>query len=127
MKNLKFLFVLLLAFPISIFAQSVEGNWKVTFPTQDGKTMDALLIIDANGTYTVDLGMDGNVNVEGTYTMDGDKMTIQDIKGEQACLGDGTAGVYTITVDDKSLVMTRVNDPCEGRGGPEGVMSFMKQ
>ena len=127
MKNLKFLFILLLAFPISIFAQSVEGDWKITIPAPEGKTMDALLSIDANGTYTVDLGMDGTVNVEGTYTMDGDKMTIQDTKGEQACLGDATAGVYTITVDDKSFVMTRVNDPCEGRGGPEGVMSFTRQ
>lgn len=73
-----------------------------------------------NGTYAVDFGADGTVETRGKYTLDKDKLTIQDTEGT-----DCTAqGVYTIMVDEKNLTMTRVSDGCPNRGGPEGVMKM---
>ena len=125
MKKMKLVLALILALPLTFFAQSVEGSWKITFPGPDNTTMDAVLTL-TGGNYTVDLGNDGSINVEGTYAIEGDQITVQDTKGDQACIGDNTAGKYTFTVDDKSFVMTKVNDPCEGRGGPEGKMAFTR-
>ena len=125
MKKLELVFAMLLFIPFFMMAQSPEGDWKITFPTQDGKTMDAKLSM-ADGKYTVDFGLDGTFEVEGDYTVEGDQITIKDSKGEQACLEEDAIGIYSFKVDDKSFVMTRVSDPCTGRGGPEGVLSFTK-
>ena len=124
MKSTVLTFVLALCLPLSIFAQTVEGDWATKVPTEDGTMMTIKLSLKA-GNYQVDMGNDGTTEVEGTYTVDGKTITVQDTGGEMACTGEGTAGVYTFTVDNASFVMTRVSDGCKGRGGPEG-MSFTK-
>lgn len=100
------------------------GNWKMTVPTEDGSTMSVKVSIKSDGTYDVDFGMDGNVEVKGEYKMNGNQMTIKDVSsGENSCSGEG---VYTFEVSGDSLKMTRVKDACPNRGGPEGVMVFSK-
>lgn len=111
--------ILLLA-PMALAAQSPVGTWKMSVPDQDGKMTPLSVTIADNGTYAVDFGADGTVETRGKYTLDKDKMTIQDTEGT-----DCTAqGVYTIMVDEKNLTMTRVSDACTNRGGPEGVMKM---
>ena len=111
---------LILFIPMWLAAQSPVGNWKMSVPDQDGKMTPLAVTIADNGTYAVDFGADGTVETRGKYTLDKDKLTIQDTEGT-----DCTAqGVYTIRVDEKNLTMTRVSDGCPNRGGPEGVMKM---
>lgn len=123
MKNLVLIFACTVLSAFSIMAQSVEGDWLFKIPTEDGQMMEAKLSMKG-GAYDVDLGNDGSVEVKGVYTVDGNTITVQDTEGENACKGDAK-GIYNFKVDDKTLVMKRVSDPCEGRGGPDG-MSFTR-
>ena len=120
-----FCLLALLCFTFSTtLAQSPVGNWKMTVPTEDGGTMSIQVSIKSDGTYDVDFGMDGNVEVKGEYKMNGNQMTIKDVSGgENSCSGEG---VYTFEISGDSMKMTRVKDPCPDRGGPEGVMVFSK-
>ncbi len=111
-----------LCLPLGLFAQSVDGTWTSQVPDGQGGTMAIKVTMD-NGTYSVDIGGDGVIDINGKYEMADGKMTIQDTGGSQACNGKG---VYMITINGNSLKMSRVSDECEGRGGPEGVMMFTK-
>lgn len=117
MKKIKWLFtgmICCLGFLAS--AQSVAGKWKFEIPSDQG-TMVLVADIKADGTYTLDFGNDGNVEVNGTYTASGDQYTIKDSVGE--CTGKG---VYTMTATATTLTMTRISDECPDRGGPTGKM-----
>ena len=92
-------------------------------PNGEGGTIDILVSMNADNTYNVDFGMDGSAEVNGEYKLNGSKVTIKDVSGPQACPQEA---VYTFGVSSTSLTMTRVSDPCEGRGGPEGVMVFTR-
>ena len=123
MKTVKF-FVICFCFcsPLSIFAQNVVGTWNTSLPGPDGNMVSFSVKMDADGKYEVDLMKDGTIDIKGTYSLDGDKMTIQDTGGANACDGKG---VYTVAVTGNSLTMTRVSDSCQGRGG-SGVMKMTK-
>ncbi|MEZ5042223.1 MAG: hypothetical protein R2828_20160 [Saprospiraceae bacterium] len=124
MKTLKpFLFFSCLCLSFAIQAQSVVGKWKMTIPTDQG-TMDILLDIKADNTYSVDLGNDGAIDVNGKYVIDSDQISITDSDGPASC--PGNTGVYKFTVSATDFMMSLVSDPCEGRGGPEGKMAFKK-
>lgn len=101
---------------VSLSAQSIVGKWKFEFQTDQG-TMVMSANIKADGTYALDFGNDGSVEVTGKYTHSGDEMTIQDDAGD--CTGKG---VYNVKVEGDTMTMTRVSDECPNRGGPEGVM-----
>lgn len=117
MNKLSVLITCLVCFmTLSISAQSVVGTWKFEFPTDQG-TLIMTANIKADGTYALDFGNDGAVEVTGKYTLSGDEFTVQDDAGD--CTGKG---VYKIKVDDTTMTMTRVSDECPNRGGPEGVM-----
>jgi len=112
--------------PVSLTAQSMVGTWIMTGEMPDGQKMEVKLEYSEDGTYTVDVGNDGNVNVEGASSIEGDQMTIWDTGGEYACPSD-VKGVYTFEfLDDNTLQMKKVKDACEGRGGPEGMMVFKR-
>jgi len=112
--------------PVSLTAQSMVGTWMMTGETPDGQKMEVKLEFSDDGTYTVDVGNDGNVDVTGASSVDGDQMTIWDTSGEYSCPSD-MKGVYTYSfLDENTLQMKRVKDACEGRGGPEGMMVFKR-
>lgn len=112
------------SFPLALFADtSVVGNWQLSFPTDDGGTMTVKVSMKNDGTYTVDFGVDGTIEVNGKYKVEGDKMTIKDVSGPQSCSG---TGVYTVTVEGDTLTMKQISDECEGRSGPEGVLVFSR-
>ncbi len=113
---------ILLLLPFGLMAQSPVGNWKMSVPDGNGNMMALKVSISDQGTYTVDYGADGTIETKGKYTLDGAKMTVQDTEGSD-CTGQG---VYTFKVEGDTFTMTRVSDPCENRGGPEGVMTMKK-
>ena len=118
------LMTVVVSFPLILSAQSVTGDWKTEVPGPDGNSINFKVSMKSDGTYTVDFGQDGTIEISGSYQVDGDQMTIQDTGGAQACTSG--KGVYKIEISGNSLTMTRISDSCEGRGGPTGVMSFTK-
>lgn len=92
-------------------------------PAQDGSTMNIKVSLKGDGSYTVDFGNDGTIEINGAYTTEEDKINIKDVDAPQACPGEA---VYTYVATDSHLTMTRVSDPCEGRGGPDGVMMMKR-
>ena len=119
---LRFLTLAVLLSPLSLMAQSPVGSWKLPVPDGSGNMITLKVDISAEGTFTLDVGADGNIETKGKYTMDGAKMTIQETEGTE-CSG---VGVYTIKVEGDTMTMTRVSDACTDRGGPEGVMVLKK-
>ena len=99
----------------SLMAQSITGDWEHLFSSPEGD-YPLTLSIGEDGTYSVDLGQDGSIEVKGTYSIDGDKLTMQDTSGEMMC---DQKGVYSFKIEGKSMVFTRVEDGCEGRGAEE--------
>jgi len=119
---LRFLTLALLLSPLSLVAQSPVGSWKLPVPDGSGNMITLKVDISAEGTFTLDVGADGNIETKGKYTMDGAKMSIQETEGTE-CTG---VGVYTIKVEGDTMTMTRISDACTDRGGPEGVMVLKK-
>ena len=108
--------------PIGLLAQSPVGTWIMQIPDGNGNMMALKVEISDKGTYTLDIASDGTIETKGNYTLDGDKMTIQDTEGTDCT----EKGVYTIKVEGDTLTMTRVSDVCPNRGGPTGVMVAKK-
>lgn len=102
---------------VSLSAQSYIGKWKFEFPTDQG-TMVMSADIKSDGTYALDVGMDGTIDSTGKHQAAGDQVTISDDSGE--CTGKG---VYKMTVEGDTLTMKRISDACPNRGGPQGVMT----
>ena len=119
---LRFLALTVLLSPLSLMAQSPVGSWKLPVPDGSGNMITLKVDISAEGTFTLDVGADGNIETKGKYTMDGAKMSIQETEGTE-CTG---VGVYTIKVEGDTMTMTRISDACTDRGGPEGVMVLKK-
>ena len=120
------LIVLTLLFSLFSYAQTdFTGDWKIDWSDENGMAHSLKLTIASDGTYALDMEMDGNVNVKGKYEMDGDKMTIWDTEGEYAC-GSDKKGVYQVMASATSMTMTRVSDECTERGDPSGVMTFQR-
>lgn len=124
MKSLK-LVLLLLCFciPMGLFAQDVVGTWQTEIPTEDGGTMLMAVTLNADGTYGVDFGPDGKIEISGKYEINKGQMTIQNVSGDDCT----EKGVYNFKVTATDLIMNRVSDPCIGRSGPEGLMQFKRK
>lgn len=119
--------LILLFFPLTFFAQSnIVGDWKAEITAENGEKRVMKLTIKADNTYSLDMAMDGEINVNGNYQLSDDmRMTINDINGEYACPPEAT-GVYDITIEGDKLSMKYVSDECEGRGNPDGAMEFTR-
>lgn len=125
MKNLmKHTLWLLLLLPFAAFAQSLQGDWTMQVPDENGNMMLLKLSIGEDA-YTIDFGNDGTPEVKGKYSTEGDQITVQDVEGAMACPADAK-GIYKFEVTDTSMTMTIVKDDCPGRGNPEGKMVFSR-
>ena len=123
MKALIFFFFFIMAMlPFGLMAQSPVGNWKMSVPDENGKLMPMKVDILADGSYNIDFGAEGSIEIKGKYTVDGAKMTIQDTEGSDCT----EKGVYTIKVEGDTLTLARMSDGCANRGGPEGVMTMQR-
>lgn len=97
----------------------IVGAYLLTVESPEG-TLEAKMVFAEDGTYTVDLGNDGEIEVKGKYTYEDGKVTVEDTEGVRAC-DPGQIGVYTITMDEETMTMNRVSDDCPGRGTIEMV------
>ncbi len=121
-KNL--LLGLLCCVSFAATAQTMVGDWSAKGADENGNPMTFKVSLKADGTYTVDFGADGTVEIEGKYTIAGNQMTIEDTGGPAAC--NAGKGVYTFELTETTNTLTLVSDPCEGRGGPDGKIMFTR-
>lgn len=85
---------------------------------EDGSVQTIKFSFEEDGTYTVDFGMDGTVQVRGKYEMDGNRIMIWDVEGEFACPSE-MKGIYNLEFTDADLNVSKVSDDCPGRGNQE--------
>ena len=116
----RFFLIALLFVPLGLTAQ-IAGKWKMSVPDENGNMATLKVKISDDGTYALDFGGDGTVEVTGKYTDNGGKLTIQDNGSD--CTGKG---VYSYKIEGNTMTMTRVSDECPDRGGPEGVMTLQR-
>lgn len=118
----RIILTVLVCLPISLTAQDITGTWKMAVPDENGNMVTIKATISGDGTYALDWGADGSVEIKGKYTAEGGKMTIQDTSGSECT----AKGVYNYKIEGNTMTMTRVSDGCSNRGGPEGVMTMQR-
>jgi len=124
MKSLSFIFALFLISSTTSFGQSIFGNWTAEYTNQEGQTSKIQIIFKSDRTYTVDFGIDNQIEVNGAFTFSETQMTIWDTSGDYACPSEAK-GVYAYSVTEDEMVMTKISDDCEDRGRG-GKMVFKK-
>jgi hypothetical protein len=98
------------------FTQSIVGKWSGEFPAQNDQPAMKFTLTITESTYQFDMGMDGTVDITGSYTSDGKQITIWDTAGTNACPSD-QKGVYAYTFSGDTATFTKVSDACAARGG----------
>ena len=83
------------------------GEWTKTF---NGSTIT--FTITADSKYQVDFVENGSVDVWGSYTISGNKITFSDEGGDYSA---DVPGTYEFQVDKTSLTFKESDDPLEGR------------
>ncbi|MCE7922740.1 MAG: hypothetical protein DYG98_06765 [Haliscomenobacteraceae bacterium CHB4] len=124
MKQSFVLSLLAFAFSATTSAQSLVGKWAGEFPGQNDQPALKFTLTITENTYQFDMGMDGKVDVTGSYTSDGKQITIWDTAGENTCPPD-QKGVYAFTLDGNTATFTKVSDACAGRGDAPLVVKRM--
>ncbi|WP_116126359.1 hypothetical protein [Lewinella sp. IMCC34183] len=97
----------------TLSAQSLTGQWTYALTTPSGETLHNLLIVKDDGTITIDMGTDGEVDVVSEYTIDGNEITVHATEAEDPCYD--TPGVYRFTREGDTVTLTAIDDPCEAR------------
>lgn len=97
------------------FSNDVDptGTWKMTIMDPDGNAIAVSLTFE-DGTYKSDIGMDGSIDIEGTYTLNGDQITLTD-KPDSSPMACKEEGVYKISITGNKLSFSTVSDNCMGR------------
>ena len=114
MKRLIPLIALACCFSSGLFAQELAGNWTMQVPgPEEGTMVDLLLTMMDDGTFHVDFGIDGAVEIKGAYELDGDQITIWETEAVEGMGCGPTKGVYSYTVSETTLDLARISDDCE--------------
>ena len=120
-KSLLLAVILILAGTMGLRAQSLQNTvWKLYI---DELHDTITLHIKTDSSYVTEGS--GEVVVRSVWRNVKDSVTMKDLDGKYACLGD--EGVYTYTVKDNVLTFFLVGDPCEGRRNSISGAKWMKQ
>lgn len=85
---------------------------KGTFPAGTYASGDFTVAFRSDGTFRV--SEKGDAVVEGSYTVEQDRITLTDKQGRYACVAEGP-GKYTWQQNGQTLAFTKVDDSCPGR------------
>lgn len=99
--------------PFFMNAQAQLGTWTWETTGPNGEKMNMQVTFKADNTFAVDAGVDGTIDIQGTFSLAGDRMTIKDNGGN--C--DGKPGVYDMVVKGDTVNITMVSEECEDRKG----------
>ena len=86
---------------------ALVGTWTNSFGT--------VWMINADGTFTVDLNKDGKPDVWGKYAVSGDSLKISEVKGKTPKSCKLPATYKFARTDAKTLSFTLVKDSCKLR------------
>jgi hypothetical protein len=117
MKKLSISALLLMTFMVMSFTSSPRTNedllGKWLYEIQDYKV---IIEFKQDGSYAVDMNLEDDItNVTGNYQINNQELILEDVSGENACIGD--IGKYTYKVEGDKLMLTVVSDDCSGRKG----------
>ena len=86
---------------------ALAGTWTNSYGT--------VWMLNADGTFTVDLNKDGKPDVWGKYSVSGDEMTISEVKGKTPKSCRKPATYKFARTGEKTLSFTLVKDSCKLR------------
>lgn len=125
MKLTQLLFVgILFVMPSFSSAQSIVGDWIMEGKAEDGTKISNKVSFKKNGTLTVDFGNNGSIEVQASYTLDGNQISINDTSKESPCYGQ--VGIYEISIKGAICTAKVIKDPCDVRRG-DGEPGTMKR
>ena len=88
-------------------ADQLVGTWTKSMGERTIK-----FTLKADLTYQVDFAGDEGIDVSGTFEISGTRITFNDDPGDYSA---DVPGVYSFQMEDKTLKLTAVNDPVDGR------------
>jgi hypothetical protein len=101
--------LIVIQIPLSAQESNVAGKWERYI---NGATMT--FVLDEKLNYTVDFDSDGNIEVNGSYKIEGNIITFNDKPGG---LASPDPGVYTFVIEKDKITFVIKEDPSEGRSG----------
>lgn len=107
---MRYLLVLFLSLSFSVisFGQSPVGEW---LASEAGWKVN----FKSDGTYAVDIGVDGSVDITGKYQTESGTITIQDDAG---CTEKGE---YKFGLENGQIWLDPISDPCTDRNPQQKV------
>ncbi|MBX2874506.1 MAG: hypothetical protein KTR30_20455 [Saprospiraceae bacterium] len=105
-------------FSATYASDGVIGDWLITTPDENGDPMDWQLTLSEDGSYQVDIMVDGSIDVNGKYWIEGKQITFQNAEECGCC---DHKGVYKFWVENDKLWVDPIDDKCELRKPPHKV------
>lgn len=102
----------LLCAPLFMNAQDFIGTWKWDAPGQDGQMVPCSITFNADGTLEMDFAMDGQIETKGTFTHEGNVITIIETEGGPCVNKKGT---YKLAVSGDTVTPEMVSEECDER------------
>jgi hypothetical protein len=116
--------------PNAIYAMTLgPGDFPHFFPPAVVEVLTGTWELDLTGSRRYTVRLNGDMVVEGRYTSNPARLVMRDLGGVLACLEEpGMAqGVYAWSLDNEELILTVVQDRCEGRPFVLTVKPWQKQ
>ena len=110
--NLLVTFTLVATLFTTLSSARVYGDDK--FPA--GKFITGPFTVSFESDGKMSVTREGEIVVEGVYTVEKDQITLTDKRGPMACI-DAGPGKFQWKFDGKALTFKLIEDPCEGRAG----------
>jgi len=113
MMSMRYRWLGLLSMLLS-FAAAAGGMPEITFPYGQLELRGYVMEMGRNGSFRIYSG--STIFVEGSFAVEGNRITISDSGGPYACRGKGmNPGSYYWTVHDGGLYLMLIEDYCRAR------------
>lgn len=116
---------LLLAVPASSEAQTKipPGTYSLVPDATFNVDFDVSSVVIEFTENTMTATAGGTILVKSSFTIAGDMMTITDLEGQVAC---PSVSKYKVTISEKGIRVTPVEDPCAERSSVLAQVTFVK-
>jgi tetratricopeptide (TPR) repeat protein len=92
---------------------TLQATWIKMFGFPQGRTL--ILTLRHDMTFSIQVMLDENPEVVGTYTVQGNRISFTDLEGMFACKEEEGEGVYEFEFHEEYLSLSLVQDSCKGR------------
>ena len=106
------LFLVLSFFSATYTSDDVTGDWLITTPDENGDPTEWQLTLSKDGSFQVDILVDGSIDVHGKYWIEGKQITFQHAEECGCC---EHKGVYKFWLEKDKLWVDPIEDKCEIR------------